>query len=95
MRFLPTSYVETARQLASLPGAKSYSEWLEQLNAKYGMDVGILKGYSIWLSHAFQGDFGDSWQFNVPVTEKFGSNLGFLYFGSYFFNIAGINFCST
>ncbi|HZK27104.1 MAG TPA: ABC transporter permease [Thermoclostridium sp.] len=72
MRSLPTSYVQTqARQLASLPGAKSYGEWLEQLNAKYGMNVGIPRGYSIWLSHALQGDFGDSWQFNVPVTEKF------------------------
>lgn len=72
MRCLPTSYVETqARQLATLPGAKSYNEWLDQLNSMYGMDVGIIRGYFFWLGNAIQGNFGDSWQFNVPVTEKF------------------------
>lgn len=72
MRCLPTSYVETqALLLSSLPGAKSYTEWLAQLNAMYGMDVGIIRGYFMWLGNAVQGNFGDSWQFNVPVTEKF------------------------
>jgi len=72
MRCLPTSYVETvARQLATQPGAKSYSEWLAQLKAMYGMDVGIIRGYFFWLGNAVRGDFGDSWQFTVPVTEKF------------------------
>ncbi len=33
MRALPTSYVEgIARERASLPGGKSYTEWLQQLN---------------------------------------------------------------
>lgn len=72
MRCLPTSYVENmARELSTKPGAKSYSEWLAQLNAKYGMDVGIIKGYFYWLKNAIRGDFGDSWQFTVPVTQKF------------------------
>jgi len=60
-----------ARELSTKPGAKSYSEWLAQLNAKYGMDVGIIKGYFYWLKNAIRGDFGDSWQFTVPVTQKF------------------------
>lgn len=72
MRCLPSSYVENmARELSTQPGAKSYNEWLEQLNAMYGLDVGVIKGYFFWLGNAVQGDFGDSWQFNVPVTEKF------------------------
>ena len=37
---LPTSYVEqTARELATRPGAtKSAQEWIDELNAQYGMD---------------------------------------------------------
>jgi peptide/nickel transport system permease protein len=72
MRSLPTSYVETmARELSMRPGAKSYDQWLAQLNAMYGMDVGILHGYLKWFSRAIVGNFGDSWAYNIPVTQKF------------------------
>ncbi len=74
MRAMPTSYVENkARQMASLPGAKSYEDWLEQLEESYGLNKGIVPGYAHWLSKAAQGEFGDSWSWNVPVTEKFKS----------------------
>ena len=70
---MPGSYLETkARELASRPGAgKSYAEWLADLNAQYGMDQGVIKGYFTWLKSALQGNWGDSWQWTVPVTEKF------------------------
>ena len=72
MRSIPTSYVEKiARERSNLPGAKSYSEWLAQLNSLYGMDKGVVEGFFKWLGSAVQGQFGDSWYFNVPVTEKF------------------------
>ncbi len=73
MRCIPTSYVESvARERASIPGGKSYQEWLTQLNAAYGFDRGILAGYfTNWLPTAIRGDFGDSWYFNIPVVEKF------------------------
>ncbi len=72
LRCLPSSYVEhTAIQLSQAPGAKPYEEWLEQLNASYGMDKGILPGYLTWLSGAVRGEFGDSWKYTVPVLEKF------------------------
>ncbi len=49
MRCMPASFVETkAMQLAEKPGAKSYEEWLEQLNASYGLDTGIIQGYFTW-----------------------------------------------
>ena len=60
-----------AREKASLPGGKSYREWLEQLNESYGLDKGILGGFFHWLGQAIRGNFGDSWAFNVPVTQKF------------------------
>ena len=74
MRCLPTSYIETiARERASLPGAKSYQEWLDQLNAVYNLDGGIIEGFFGWLSKVIRGEFGDSWYYNVPVTQKFSS----------------------
>jgi peptide/nickel transport system permease protein len=72
MRCLPASYVENmARQKASLPGGKTYQDWLQQLNATYHMDSGIISGFFAWLVDAVKGNFGDSWAYNVPVTEKF------------------------
>ena len=73
IRCLPTSYVETiARQRASSPlSNKTYQEWLDQLNSVYKLDVGIIPGFFGWLGNAVQGDFGESWHYGIPVTQKF------------------------
>ncbi|MDD4328201.1 MAG: ABC transporter permease [Eubacteriales bacterium] len=72
MRSIPTSYVETqARALSQVPGAKSYTDWLDQLQEMYGLNVGFVPGFFKWFGQAIRGEFGDSWQFNVPVTTKF------------------------
>ncbi|HHT86794.1 MAG TPA: ABC transporter permease [Clostridiales bacterium] len=73
IRMMPSSYVETkARELSAAPGSKPYEEWLEQLNKKYGLDTDIFTGYVRWLGGAVRLDFGDSWKYTIPVTEKFG-----------------------
>jgi len=72
LRNIPSSFVETiARERANLPGSKTFDEWLIQLNAVYGLDKGIIEGYLQWAKSALQGNFGDSWLYNVAVTEKF------------------------
>jgi peptide/nickel transport system permease protein len=73
IRSLPTSYVETiARQRATNPlSTKTYQEWLDQLNAVYKLDVGVIPGFFGWMGNAIKGDFGDSWHFGIPVTERF------------------------
>lgn len=77
MRCLPTSYVESmAMQLSQKPGAKPYGEWLEQLNASYGLDKNIVVGYLTWLGDAVRGNFGDSWKYTVPVLQKFKETIG-------------------
>ena len=70
---LPTSYVEkTALELSMRPGnTKSAQQWIDELNAQYGMDQGIVKGYAIWLSNSGRGNFGDSWAQTMPVTALF------------------------
>lgn len=72
MRCMPASYVETmAIQLSQAPGSKPYEEWVAQLNAQYGLDVNIVKGYFIQLKNILTLNFGDSWKYTVPVLEKF------------------------
>jgi len=79
IRCLPTSYVETiARERASNPlSTKTYQEWLDQLNAIYGLNVGIIPGFFGWLGNAVRGEFGESWHYGIPVTEKFKQVIGY------------------
>lgn len=76
MRSMPTSYVEKlARERAAATattGGASYQEWLEKLTEAYHMNDGVVKGYVNWLGNVVRGDFGDSWFYGVPVTQKFG-----------------------
>ena len=73
IRALPTSYVESiARLRATNPlSPYTYQEWLDQLNAVYNLNIGIIPGFFGWLGNALQGDFGNSWHWGIPVTEKF------------------------
>lgn len=48
---------------------------MEQLTAMYNMDGGIVVGFFRWLGNMFQGNFGDSWKWTVPVTEKFNDTV--------------------
>jgi peptide/nickel transport system permease protein len=74
IRSLPTSFVERmARQLSALPGAKSYTDLIGQLNKMYGLDSSVLEGFFKWFGFAIRGDFGYSWKFSQPVVEKFNS----------------------
>ncbi|MCR5160862.1 MAG: ABC transporter permease [Lachnospiraceae bacterium] len=76
---MPSGYIETkARELASRPGAaKSYAEWLADLNRQYGMDQGVVRGYLTWLKSALSGNWGDSWAWTIPVTEEFHKTVWF------------------
>ena len=72
MRCMPSSYVENmARQLSQAPGSKPYEEWLAQLNAQYGLDLGLIPGFFVQLKNLYTGNFGDSWKYTVPVIQKF------------------------
>ena len=73
IRSLPTSYVEAiARQRATNPlSTKTYQEWMDQLNLVYKLNVGVIPGFFGWVGNAVKGDFGESWHYGIPVTEKF------------------------
>ena len=77
MRLLPASYVETmALQLSQAPGARPYEEWVAQLNSRYGLDMPVVQGYFVQLKNLVTGNFGQSWKYAVPVTEKFAQVIG-------------------
>lgn len=72
MRALPTSYIEKiARERSAAGTGLSYQDWMDQLTAVYNFDKNVFAGYWGWLGSVFQGDFGDSWFYGVPVVEKF------------------------
>ena len=79
---LPSSYVDKmARQLQSKPGnTKSFEELKADLDAKYGMDKGIIGGYFAWLSHMVRFDFGDSWQWTDTVINVFKNCIWYSFF---------------
>ena len=79
IRCLPTSFIENlARQRASNPtSSKTYQEWVTQLTSVYGLDKGILAGFVGWLGDAVRGDFGESWEYGVPVVLKFKQVIGY------------------
>lgn len=85
MYSLPTSYVESmARELATKPGStKSAAQWLAELNAQYGFDRGIIGGYLQWIKTALAGDFGDSWNWSVPVVEEFNKTIWYSFILSF------------
>ena len=64
LRCLPMSYVETmAMQLSQAPGSKPYEEWLVQLNAQYGLDIGIVPGFFVQLGNLLTGNLtADEWK---------------------------------
>ena len=77
LRCLPSSFVESmAMTLSQGQGSKSYDEWIAQLNAQYGLDIGIVPGYIRWLGQFLRGEFGDSWRYVMPVVDKFKEVIG-------------------
>lgn len=75
IRCMPSSYVDTMviQMTAGKEHVKSASELRAELNKIYGLDDPILVGYFKWLGNAFTFNFGDSWFWTVPVTQKFSS----------------------
>lgn len=79
MRALPTSYIESvARERAAAGTGISYTEWLAQLKNMYDFDKPPIQGYFSWLGKVLTtGDFGISWEYGVPVVQKFNESVGY------------------
>lgn len=50
-------------------GAEATEEQVAEVNAKYGLDKPFLVRYFNFVAGAVQGNFGDSWYYDQPVTQ--------------------------
>ena len=70
IRSLPSSYVETSQERrnplsTNLSGMADSTQW--SFKPRCGLSRVILAGWG----NAIKGDFGESWHYGIPVTEKF------------------------
>jgi peptide/nickel transport system permease protein len=68
--YLTTRVAELERQ-----GSQNAEAQLRGLRARYGLDKPIYTQYWLWASHFVQGDFGESFDYNRPVSSLIGESL--------------------
>lgn len=56
-------------------GTEATPERLEALREEMGLNKPLLERYFIWLVAFLQGDFGDSYKYNMPVADMIASKL--------------------
>ena len=74
-----TSYIA---QLAA-NGEQVDLEQIESLRATYGLDRPWYEQYWLWITGFFSGDFGVSFEWNMPVSELIGQRLALTVFISF------------
>jgi peptide/nickel transport system permease protein len=66
-----SSFVESLRQR----GVVLEREQIESLERKYGLGLPLHQKYLLWFEGLLRGDLGDSFQYNVPVTDVIGARF--------------------
>lgn len=73
----PGDFLTQKLQELQARGDRSAENRIDEYRARYGLDQPILERYWIWISHFIVGDFGDSFEFERPVTEILGNRVGY------------------
>lgn len=61
--------VVAGNSMVSKMGMDASPEQIKALEEEYGLNKSLPERYGDWFIHAIQGDFGMSYQYNVPVTN--------------------------
>ena len=61
---------------AAILGIEASEEQIQELNEQMGLNLPVYQQYLNWVSGVVQGDFGDSYFMNEPVTEAILNHLG-------------------
>lgn len=61
---------------AAILGIEASEEQIQELNEEMGLNLPVYQQYLNWVSGVIQGDFGDSYFMNEPVTEAIFNHLG-------------------
>ena len=72
----PGDYLTQKLQELQARGDRSAEMRIAEYRARYGLDKPLLERYWIWSTHFIKGDFGDSFEFERPVTEIIGQRAG-------------------
>ena len=71
----PGDYLSTYIAELQSQGENVDTEKIEALRAQYGLDRPIIEQYSLWVIGILQGDFGFSFEYQLPVSEVVGDRL--------------------
>lgn len=66
-----TSYVNSLEQQMGIVDPAL----IESLKAQYGVDKSLIEQYIIWMRNMFQGDFGRSFKWKMPVLDLIMTNM--------------------
>jgi peptide/nickel transport system permease protein len=72
----PGSYVENYVNQLRMQGGNLNQSQIDSLYRRYGLDQPEYIQFWRWISKFVQGDFGDSFQFNLPVSQMIWGRLG-------------------
>ncbi|HEY67449.1 MAG TPA: ABC transporter permease [Thermoflexia bacterium] len=72
----PGDFLTQKLQELQARGDRSAEMRIAEYRARYGLDKPLLERYWIWSTHFIKGDFGDSFEFERPVTEIIGQRAG-------------------
>lgn len=71
----PGDYLESHIAELQSQGESVDEQKIQFLREQYGLDKPLLQQYWYWLTGMLQGDFGYSFEYNLPVTEVVGDRL--------------------
>jgi peptide/nickel transport system permease protein len=71
----PGDYFESYIAELRAQGEGANLEQIEALRAQYGFDQPVIVRYFYWLTGMLQGDFGYSFEYQLPVSEVVGDRL--------------------
>jgi peptide/nickel transport system permease protein len=71
----PGDYFESYIAELQAAGESANVEQIEALRLEYGFDKPPVLRYFLWLGGMFQGDFGYSFEYQLPVTDVVGDRL--------------------
>jgi len=71
----PGDYLTTYIEELKAQGEIVDPQKIEFLRVQYGLDKSLVEQYFVWVTGILQGDFGFSFEYNLPVTEVVGDRL--------------------
>lgn len=73
----PGDYLTQKVEQLRARGDRSAEQQVESLRIRYGLDKPFLERYTNWAINFVKGDFGQSFEFDKPISEILGARLGY------------------